>query len=149
MKKIQSNNESFMARTASFSTHASRTGINLLGWGDAELLDHEQQRQAILAAKKPLDQELEALNMEFKGALPYKVFQEKVARRQEVRAKVTELLALLAALPKKAKGPDMGECIIGILRERMTKPQWAAVIKEAHERFREANGYSYEGSEYK
>lgn len=151
MNKGQSQNESFLQRSASFATHGSRSGANLLGWGESEVLTDTQRREALILAKINICSQLSEVNKQLKTTLPYKVVQEKALLRRELKEKLDGIEAGLSECKKVLPVvlPDMGECIIKLLKERMTRPQWECVIKEALERYKAANGHDYMGNDYK
>ena len=61
-------------------------------------------------------------------------------RRRELGEKQTLLQEKLAVInplcAERRKYQDMGHFIIDVVREQMTKPQWAAVLAEADRRFK-------------
>ncbi len=143
MIKSQANGENFMSRSASFSTHGSRTGANLLGWGEKEVLTPQQQREALLLRRERLTSEIQAVKEMQKQKLHPKVLAQFAAERADLAKEIAEVDLQLSELrPKKSDRvrPDLGECIIEVVKARMTKPQWAMVMKEAREMYERENG---------
>ena len=139
MIKGQAAGEQFLTRTGSFSTHGSRTGVDLLGLGagEEEELTPQQQREAIRQARIPIEIELANIKVALIPSLPYKVALALRNRRRELGLQLTDLNAQAAALNAthalRRKG-DLGAFIIDTVRKRMTKPEWRALIIEAQAR---------------
>ena len=115
-------NHSFQTRSANFSTHGSRKGINLLGWSEEEFLNPEQERDALVARAKQLQQIFEEKN--------YTVRQKSylVSEYQYLTKRINEIRPKM-----KCKGIE--NYIMDILRETLTKTEWNRLHSEAKRRY--------------
>lgn len=121
MYKSTANGENFIGRSGSFSTHASRSGKNLLGWEMPENLPLEQQRDCLVARVKQLQ-------IIVKGKLSqgdkYQIGQEMF----RLNCRINELR------PAK-RNPGVEMFVIDILREEMGKKQFDILMGRADARF--------------
>lgn len=139
MNKVQSDNEAFFTRSGSFATHGARTGVNLLGWGAPEILTDRQRREALIAARMPIEMEIIGIKESAKRVNSKIAPNVKSARHIELQEKMRlidkELFGINSKLNRRAKGDDLGHYIIKAAQAKMTKPQWACVMAEARELF--------------
>lgn len=114
-------------RIGSFSTHGSVRGTNLLGWDEIEkeILSLEQQqgvlRHALAEAEK-------AKNLMEEDSDAY------LAAKKRVSQIHSELRFVKAKLGVTAKYQDVGTILIQMFKERVTKPEWKAIVQQARER---------------
>lgn len=138
MFKSTSNTEQFLARSGSYSTRGSRTGLDLLGIGAPEELTPAQQREALLVAHKKLVAEVIEINakLAIRPRPPQKFTKELERRREEIGQQIKDHCTQLSQFKKDLalKTPDLGHFIIEVVREKMTRPEWAVVLKEAQRR---------------
>lgn len=140
MSKNQAQGEAFVARAGSFSTHGSRTGVNLLGWGENETLTPAQQHDALRLSLKQWGDALVAMKAKLADSTisrqEYLVLKD---RQREVKARVTALIIELRRIkPLISTGPkytELSEYLIAMFKESVTKPRWEAIVKEAQRRF--------------
>lgn len=127
MSKAISQNSAWQSRSASFSTHGSRSGVNLLGW-DAfhqEALTVNQERDCLRAALKAAQRNRDTLEV---GSVEY------------VKAgyRISELAEQLKALKEKIgvvkKYQDLGDFLVKMFKERVTKAEWEIIVAEAQRR---------------
>lgn len=137
MNKGQSQNTSFVTRTGSFATHASRTGRNLLGWEEDEIMSPTEQLDALKKVVSELQSQLTELNAELKATVPFGQHKAKHKLREELKARFTEVSIEIAQVRKLVpdRQEDLGHFIIELMRERLTKPEWDILIREAQRRF--------------
>lgn len=141
MYKSTARGEQFLTRTGSESTKGSRKGFGLLGGGEDEVLTPEQQRNALVAVLASLRPRLTFLNDELKAKRSWKVYQSLKEQRDELVRQQMEIQGRLAEVNQLCKGryarQDLGHFIIDVVRERMTKPEWEIVMREAKRRYDE------------
>lgn len=136
MHKNSTASKQFMNRSGSYSTHGSRTGRNLLGWEEPEEMTDEQKRESAASAKRNIDAQISALSAEIKEGggtrLEHKL---KLDKRDALRSAATELGFVLRelAINRRPRHVDLGECIIEIIKSRITKPEWEIILKQANE----------------
>lgn len=127
MSKAIINSETWRSRSASHSTHGSRGGLNLLGW-DAlvrEVLSLEQQRDSLLKALRAA--ELARVSMD-----------PESPEHAHVGARINSICHQLRAI--KAKGvvakryQNVGDHLITIFKERVTRVEWHLIVAEAQRR---------------
>lgn len=136
MNKTQGNNESFFNRRGSFSTHGSSKGVNLLGWGEGEVLNDRQKRDVLIKAKSKIDTELFELKKTRKTWSS-----ADIARASNLRLRAGEVLLELSKFKslRRNRGDDLGDYIIKVCFSKMTRPEWACVMAEAQRLFAEGN----------
>lgn len=132
MSKAMHKGQAFISRSASFSTHGSRSGLNLLGWGEREAMSDIQKRDAALARLNQVRVELVAMK-EQKAA--GRVFNDS-AFAQKLRLLKGEhgrLCQFLADIKRDGKQEmrHLAHYIVDVIKERVTKPEWELILKEA------------------
>lgn len=117
MSKATILNSHWQARTGSFSTHASRKGVNLLGWdaGTVEEMTPEQERDALVAKLKKLQ------------SLPP---HERKLHGQEL----AQLAQRIHELRPKMRCKGIENHVMDVLRERLSKVEWDRLMSEAKRR---------------
>lgn len=127
MNKATVNNAHWQARAGSFSTHASRTGVNLLGWdaGTTEHMTPEQERDALKAR-------LLQIRAVFESGEPIgKALRKRLGREQ------FDLQEQMRRIRPKLRTPGIEHYVLDILRERLDKREWNALFEEAKRRHAE------------
>ena len=126
MSKATTNSETWRSRSACFSTHGSRRGVNLLGWdsGAVEDMTPEQERQALQARARQLHQILADRSLKRAQRQPY------IAEFVAVNARINEIRPYL-------KTPGIEKFVLDVLRERLSKQEWKALFDEAKRRWTE------------
>jgi hypothetical protein len=144
MYKGASQKQQFLERSGSFSTHGGATSGGLLGDGVKEEMTPTQKREALLKRRDQLDDMLRGINERKVGLHPVRqqnqlaaLNKERIPIASEMAAICAQLREVNAALGKVSSSlkQDIGEFIIIVCRERHTKPQWQAIMREAQERF--------------
>lgn len=135
MIKSTARNTHFMARRGSYSTHASRSGVNLLGWDKLveEKLTLEQEYEALCAAKTRLSQiaaEARKTQKEGGSTLNLDEYEDLKAKLQEIDEKIVAARGRLKLLPNKI---DIGDYLIDAMKARVTKAEWRIIVKEAEQ----------------
>lgn len=136
MSKAMHKGQAFISRSASFSTHGSRSGLNLLGWGEREAMSDIQKRDAALARLNQVRVELVAMK-EQKAA--GRVFNEP-AFAQKLRSLKGEhgrLCQFLADIKRDGRQEmrHLAHYLVDVIKERLTKPEWEILLREATRRF--------------
>ncbi|QTD95626.1 hypothetical protein [Burkholderia anthina] len=127
MSKELINSETWRDRTGSFSTHGSRRGTNLLGWDHLvrEVLSLEQQRESLLKA-------LRAAEEQRKNSEP------ESAEYEQIGARINSICHQLQAIKKMGavahKYQNLGDHLIAMFKERVTRVEWMAIVEEAQRR---------------
>lgn len=134
--------DQFRDRSGNESTKPSRSGRNLLGWGDAEALTIPQQRDAARVAVK----QAQAALTEIKAAIKLdKKNPRLIERRSELLQRFTEitndLRALNAAMGSVTPNHDLGDYLIEMFRARVTKTQWEVILADARKQFSADHGF--------
>jgi len=127
MSKAITNSAAWRGRVASFSTHGSRSGVNLLGW-DAfykESLSVTQERECILKALK--SEEAKRLQL-----APDSTEYAKAGYR--IASLTAELKALKEKIGIVKKYQDLGDFLVKMFKERVTKAEWDIIVAEAQRR---------------
>lgn len=135
MIKNQASSEAFTERSGSFSTHGSRKGINLLGWGEEEILTPVERRDALIRAQQKVDSEV----VETKARLRTEQSPDEVRALQLLRdeqrdrlSKIhSELAELNIQLGRAKQKVDLGDYLIKMFKKRVTKHEWACIVAEA------------------
>lgn len=121
MYKSTSQGENFISRAGEFSTHASRSGKNLLGWELPENLEPEQQRDCLVARVKQLHLLVKCRLSE--------------ADRYQVGQELCRLNSMINALRPAKRNPGVETYVIEILREDLPKKQFDILMGRAAARF--------------
>ncbi|MBN3848642.1 hypothetical protein G3N58_17695 [Paraburkholderia sp. Ac-20342] len=122
MSKAITLNSAWQSRSASFSTHASRKGVNLLGW-DCEIdesMTDEQKREALGAHRKYLETVLARFRVS--------------GNRDGIRLigqKIAQTNAQINAIRPCRHDRDLSHYIVDILKSRVTKSEWQRIGAEA------------------
>ncbi len=125
MSKATQEGAQFFARAGQFSTHASRRGVNLLGWECPEDMTPEQERAALQARAK----QLHALLSD--KALPKD-------QRKALGAELSQIGMRINAIRPKPKNQGVEKYILDILREELTAKQWDILMRRGIARMRAA-----------
>lgn len=123
MSKAITLNSNWQSRSASFSTHASRKGVNLLGWDCIleESMDDEQKRAALGAHRQFLERQLEASKAVGDLRAIRRLGQEIAHTNQRINE-----------IRPCRRARDLSNYIVDILKPRMTKSEWQRVVDEAY-----------------
>lgn len=122
MSKATHLNHVWQTRTASFSTHGSRKGVNLLGWdGVDEHMTPEQERAALAARAGQLQRIFEA-----------KAYAPKDKKR--LADEFNQITARINYLRPKMRLAGIERFLLDIMRERLSKQEWNAMMQEAKRR---------------
>jgi hypothetical protein len=139
MYKSASRGEQFLDRSGSESTKGSRKGFGLLGGGEKETLTPDQERAVLVAAIAALEGKIKDLKSIDRRSMPLRRREELNAeikalgiKKFDLQRKVTELLPLLR---EWSQFEDLGSFIIEVMKERLTKPEWRALVSEAKRRY--------------
>lgn len=123
MNKNTANAQQFIGRVGNASTKPSARGVNLLGWGEAEVLTDEQRIECLRARWKQLDASLKAPGV-------------TKAQKKVIGADLFEVCTALAEFkklrPKKVDG--LGDYILKVVRESVPRLEWERYVKEARKR---------------
>lgn len=139
MHKGASSKQQHLNRAGSFSTRGSGRGLDLLGLGAGveESIDPEQ-RQQILRAKLQQNKDMVLrLNDRMTNRLPRNTYLAVHSERKQLQAQNVEIEQELRAIKNTLVGSrnaDLGNFILEVCQETMTKPQWAAIRAEAERR---------------
>jgi hypothetical protein len=127
--------QTFVTRSGSFSTHASRKGVNLLGWEEPEAISLTEERECTKARVAQLESQLKQMKAQ---EYAVRTFDEQIEfenTREAIKKRLTTLTHRLrfinADLKKEAAKQDLSSCILKIMKARMTKPQWEQLVREA------------------
>lgn len=136
MSKAMHKGQSFVSRSASYSTHASRTGRNLPGWGEAEAMNVVQQRDAALARLRQVQEQLVEMK-ERKASGRVHNLPAFTAQSKSLKAEHGRLCEFLATIKqgKKKEMRHLAHYVVDVIQERLTKPEWEVLLKEAMRRF--------------
>lgn len=149
--------EQFYERSGSEATKGSRSGANLLGWGEsplAFLTDKERDaaiKASLLADQTHLQIEATALAAILSqsarpGFRPNEGFYVAAARKQAIKGELTSIAAQLSQLKAKHSPPvdstKLPDFFLDVSREYLTKAQFQLVMNEAHRRLRAQEGES-------
>lgn len=115
-------NQSWQTRSANFSTHGSRNGNNLLGWGEKEIMTPDQERDSLVKRSKQIHMIFES--KKYKKS-------EKVALAKEFN----ELNRKINDLRPKIKTRNFENYIIDVIKEKLSKCEWDIVFSEAMKRY--------------
>lgn len=130
--------QQFMERSGNFSTHATRGGRNMLGGGEKETMTPIQKRDALIVRHKKLTEELIQINFQRKSAATERQRQLLKALKKEKGIEYQALCAQLKSANEECgryNKVDLGHFLIEVMRERLTRPEWEMVSKEARRRF--------------
>lgn len=145
MYKSTAASQQFSERSGSFSTHSSRTGRNLLGGGEEEILSPIQKRDVLIANHKKSTEEIVKINEELQKSIPLSLRQKLKALKRvkgiEYQKLCFDLKEANEACGRVPKSMDIGHFLIEVMKERLTRPEWELVKKEAEKRF-DAQGQS-------
>lgn len=122
MSKLTHQNHAWRTRSASYSTHGSRNGVNLLGWTGEEHMTPEQERSALAARAKQLQ----------------KIFTNKTYKRYEKEQLVQEYQTItkrINELRPKLRTPGIEQYVFQVLQETLTKTEYDRLINEAKRRY--------------
>lgn len=125
MIKSKARSEQFFTRSGSYSTVGSRKGFGLLNHGDnpVSVLSEDEKRASLVHKLAALEKA--RLNTDSKKL------------DAELLVKVRELQSVLGSVPSiksKMRGvANVSQIFVDICRERMTNPQFKAILKEASE----------------
>ncbi len=124
MHKSTARAEQFHSRSGNESTKPSRTGANLLGWGDDYLssLSNEEQRDSL---KRRLTYLMGLKNEGHTGKSIGLEMQEIHRRLGELRPRI-----------KSERANEIPSLFMDICRERMTNPEFKLILDEANRRQR-------------
>lgn len=144
--KSTQNSEQFMLRTGNHSTKPSAKGFGLLGGGEdpAALLTPSERRASLLAARLGIERRLRVLTDKLKDVkIPHaerqKIAGDRRALKDEfslIEKQQQEVAAELRGGPPKTL--HLSAYIADIVKERMTVPQWNAILAEAKKRLAES-----------
>ena len=132
--------EQFMSRSGAFSTHGARTGADLLNIGanHEEVLALDQKRAALKVAVERMSEGVQEVTNRISATQGVER-DVLIAYRKELRVKLyamhEEQRALNIERNRAAGKQSLGDFLIQICKERMTKPEWNAVLVEARRRF--------------
>jgi len=139
MYKSTAASQQFMERSGNFSTHGSRTGRNLLSGGECEVMTPTQRRDALVAKHKMLTDEMIQINLQRESAVTVRQKQAinslKKTKGIEYKKLCDDIKNANDECGRYSKAVDLGHFLIEVMRERMTKPEWDMVSKEARRRF--------------
>lgn len=139
MKKGQAASEQFFTRTGSFATHASPTGRNLLINGDPEEMTDQQKLEALKLVVNQLNIALRDAKVAMKTARPGWAAKKLLQKYDADKARYIAVNAQLAELRARIKPDDeklpLGEYIIEVMRERLSKREWEIIRDEAKRRY--------------
>lgn len=108
----------FMERVASYSTVASRRGVNLLGWEEVEDLTPEQERDCIVQAKKRVQSVLQSLP-------------KKHPDRKRLGQLQYELDKRINQIRPKMRCKGIENYVMDVLRTELTKFQFDMLMRKA------------------
>lgn len=141
--KATQSSEQFMNRTGNHSTKPSAKGFSLLGGGEnpVSLLTPDEQRASLFAARMAIEGRIGKLTSALKGnKITHDERQQIAAKRRRLKdelIEVTEKQQILVA-SIRGSGPkkmELSHFIADIVKERMTVPQWNAILTEAKQRY--------------
>lgn len=115
-------NHSWQTRSANFSTHGSRNGNNLLGWGEKESMTPDQERDALVKRSKQI----------------HMIFESKKYKKSEktaLAAEFNELNRKINELRPKIKTSNFENYIIEVIKEKISKLEWEMIFQEAMKRY--------------
>lgn len=108
----------FMERVASYSTVASRRGVNLLGWEDVEDLTPEEERDCIVQAKKRVQEVLENLP-------------KRHPERKQLGQLQYELDKRINQIRPKMRCKGIENYVMDVLRNELTNFQFDLLMQKA------------------
>ena len=119
MSKNLTRGTNWNARVSEYSTRSARNGANLLGWdkGREEYLTAEQERAALVAKVKRLDEALACRQTE--------------EHRRILGREKFDLQNRINYLRPKMQCKGIENYIIDVLRRDMSKPQFDRIMQEA------------------
>jgi len=124
MSKAITKSETWRHRSASYATHGSRKGINLLGWDVASLpeeLTDQQRIDAIQQHKKWLECEL--VRAKASGASKERI--------KDLGIAINHANMEVNKIRPGFDGRDLNHWIIDVLKPRFTKSEWDRIVREA------------------
>lgn len=108
-------------RSANYSTHGSRTGRNLLGWEEDEIMTPEQERDCLVARIKQIDNELTSLP-------------KKDLKRKDLGKLKFEIQAAITAIRPKMKCKGIEAYVMDVLRDELMPYEWDLLMQKAKAR---------------
>ena len=120
MSKAIAKNGQWQARVASFSTHSSRKGVNLLGWDKLveESMTPQQERDVLV-----------------KWQEAYRELPAELRKREDLKemyAKACIRTAQLRGRPPRAR--ELESFILDVVKEEVSTPTWTRWVAEARRR---------------
>lgn len=131
MSKAAARGQQWNSRSASFSTRAAPTGVNLLGWDSAaEQMTPEQERDALKANLLRLQ--------EIRRHAKTGAIRQSRAEFDRLGKAIAEINARMNSIrPSRSSAPGIDRYIIEVLRARLSVGEWRAVIDQANAMQRE------------
>lgn len=123
MSKAEIKNYNWQNRTAQFSTHGSRKGVNLLGWEEVEYMSPEQEREALVARVKFVDAML--------------LIETNKAAKKEWGKHKHDLCLRINKLRPKTRMPEITNYVMDVLREELSTFQFNLLMKKAKKKMAE------------
>jgi len=121
MSKAVTTNTHWQKRASQFSTHGSRTGVNLLGWEEDESMTPEQERDALRAKLHYIDKKL--LTM------------QKGTERKKLGRVKHDLQERMNHLRPKTRCNGIEQYVMDVLRDELTKFQFDLLMSKAKRRY--------------
>ena len=121
-------NFNWQTRSASYSTHGSRKGTNLLGWGNNEEITSEIRKKSIIARENQIIKQITKLPKTNKKRI------ELVKELNELK-KSRGITFKKGKITKKERGESIRMHLLDVIREEVPKARWAIWMNEAVRRY--------------